>query len=54
MSGLSAMEAEFLLDAALAFFWGELRDFDGVDDHGVGVMASGSWVLVFEELEKEW
>ena len=41
MSGLSAMEAEFLLDAASAFFRGELRDFDGVDDHGVGVMGFG-------------
>ena len=41
MSGLLAMEAEFLLDAASAFFWGELRDFDGVDDHGVGVMGFG-------------
>ena len=41
MSGFSAMEAEFLLDAASAFFQGELRDFDGVDDHGVGVMGFG-------------
>ena len=41
MSGFSAMEAEFLLDAASVFFWGELRDFDGVDDHGIGVMGFG-------------
>ena len=41
MSRLSATEAEFLLDAASAFFQGELRDFDGVDDHGVRVMGFG-------------
>ena len=41
MSRLSATEAEFLLNAASAFFQGELRDFDGVDDHGIGVMSFG-------------
>ena len=41
MSRFSAMEAEFFLDAASVFFQGELRDFDGVDDHGVGVMGFG-------------
>ena len=41
MSGFSATEAKLFLDAAFAFFWGELRDFDGVDDHGIGVMGSG-------------
>ena len=38
MSGFSATEAKLFLDAAFAFLRGELRDFDGVDDHGVGVM----------------
>ena len=41
MSRLLATEAEFLLDAASAFFQCELRDFDGVDDHGVRVMGFG-------------
>ena len=41
VSGFLAAEAEFLLDATSAFFRGELRDFDGVDDHGVGVMGFG-------------
>ena len=35
------MEAEFPFDAVSAFFQGELRDFDGVDNHGVGVMDFG-------------
>ena len=41
MSGFSAMEAKLLLDAVFVFFRGKLRDFDGVDDHGVGVMGFG-------------
>ena len=41
MSGFLTMQAEFLFDATSAFFRGELRDFDGVDDHGVGVMGFG-------------
>ena len=41
MSGFSAMEAKLFLDVAFAFFWGKLRDFDGVDDHGVGVVGFG-------------
>ena len=35
------MEAKLFLDAVFAFFWGKLRNFDGVDDHGVGVMGFG-------------
>ena len=38
VSRFSTTEAEFLLDATFAFFWGELGDLDSVDDHGVGVM----------------
>ena len=41
MSGFSGMEAEFLFNAALAFFWGKLRDLDGIDDHGVRIMSFG-------------
>ena len=41
VSGFSAAEAEFLFDAMSAFFQGELRDFDGIDNHGVGVMGFG-------------
>ena len=39
VAGFSAAETEFLLNAAFAFFGGELGDFDGVDDHGVGIMS---------------
>ena len=39
MAGFSAAEAEFLLNAALAFFWGKLGDFDSINDHGVGVVG---------------
>ena len=35
------MEAKLFLDVAFAFFWGKLRDFDGIDDHGVGVVGFG-------------
>ena len=41
MAGSSAAEAEFLLNAAFAFFWGEFGDFDSIDDHGVGVVCLG-------------
>ena len=41
MTGFSAVEAELLFDALFAFFWGKLRDFDGIDDHGVGVVGIG-------------
>ena len=41
MAGFAAAEAEFLFDASFAFFWGKLRDLDGVDDHGVGVVGFG-------------
>ena len=35
----SAAKAEFLFNAAFAFFRGELGDFDGVNDHGVGIVS---------------
>ena len=35
------METKLFLDAAFAFFRGKLGDFDGVDDHGVGIMGLG-------------
>ena len=41
MTGFSAAEAEFLLNASFAFFWGKLIDFDGIDDHSVRVMGFG-------------
>ena len=41
MTGFSAAEAEFLLNASFAFFWGKLGDFDGVNDHGVRVVGLG-------------
>ena len=41
MSGFSVVEAEFLLNTSFAFFRGEFGDFDGVDDHGIGVMGFG-------------
>ena len=36
-----AAKAEFLFNAAFAFFWSELRDLDRVYDHGVRVMGFG-------------
>ena len=42
MSGFSATEAKLFLDAVFVFVQGELRDFDSVDDHGVGVMGFGT------------
>ena len=41
MAGFSAAETELLFNATLAFFWGELGDFDGVNNHGVGVVCLG-------------
>ena len=41
VAGFSAVKAELFLNAAFAFFWSKLGDFDGVDDHGVGVMSFG-------------
>ena len=41
VSGFSAAEAEFLFNARSTFFQGELRNFDGVNDHGVGVVRLG-------------
>ena len=41
MAGFPAAEAEFLFNATFAFFWGKLRDFDGINDHGVGVVGLG-------------
>ena len=39
MTGLLAVEAEFLFNATFAFLWGELGDSDGIDNHGVRVMG---------------
>ena len=39
VAGLSAAETELFLDAAFAFFWGKLGDFDRIYDHGVGVVG---------------
>ena len=41
MAGFSAAKAKFLFNATLAFFWGELGDFDRVHDHGIGVVGLG-------------
>ena len=41
MSGFSAVEAEFLLNASFAFFRGEFGAFDGIHDHGVRIMVFG-------------
>ena len=41
MSRFSTAEAEFLFDAAFTFLGSKLRDFDGVDDHSIGVMVLG-------------
>ena len=41
VAGFSAAKAEFLFDAAFAFFWGQLRDFDCIYDHSVGVVGLG-------------
>ena len=44
VAGFPAAKAEFLFNAAFAFFWGELRDLDRVHDHGVGVVGFGGGV----------
>ena len=41
MTRFSAAKAELLLNAAFAFFWGKLGDFDRVHDHGVRVVGLG-------------
>ena len=41
MAQFSAAEAELLLNATFAFFWGELGDSDSIDDHGIRVMGFG-------------
>ena len=41
MAWFSAVEAEFFLNAALVFFWGEFGDLDRIHDHGVGVVGLG-------------
>ena len=41
VAGFSAAEAEFLVNTSFAFFGGEFGDFDGVNDHGVGVVGFG-------------
>ena len=41
VSGFSAAEAEFLLNAVLAFFGGKLGNFDSIDDHGIKVVGFG-------------
>ena len=35
VAGFSAAKAEFLFNAAFAFFGGELGDLDSVNDHGI-------------------
>ena len=41
MTGFPTTEAEFLFNAAFAFLRGKLGDFDGIDDHGVGIVCLG-------------
>ena len=41
MAGFSAAKAEFLFDAAFAFFWSKFGDLDRVYDHGVRVVGLG-------------
>ena len=41
MTGFSAAKAKFLFNAAFAFFWGKLGDFDRIHDHGVRVVGLG-------------
>ena len=41
MTGFPAAEAELLLNATFAFLRGKLGDFDGIDDHGVGIVGLG-------------
>ena len=39
MARFLAEKAKFLLNAMFAFFRGKLGDFDGIYDHGVGVVG---------------
>ena len=39
MTGFSTAKAELLPNASFAFFWGKLGDFDGIDDHSIGVVG---------------
>ena len=39
MTRFSAAEAELLFNATVLFFRGKLGDFDGIDDHGVGIVS---------------
>ena len=39
VAGFSAAEAKLLFDATFAFFWGELGDFDSIDDHSIWVVS---------------
>ena len=41
MSRFSAVEAEFLLNAFLAFFGGKFANFDDVNIHSIGVSSFG-------------
>ena len=41
VAGPSAAEAEFLFNAAFAFFWGKFGDLDHIHYHSVGVVGLG-------------
>ena len=41
MSRFPASEAEFLFNAAFAFFRSKLGDFDGIYNHGIRIMGLG-------------
>jgi hypothetical protein len=42
VASLLASETEAFLHESLSFFWGELANFDDVDNHGIGVVG-GFW-----------